>query len=150
MDHHDHVNLLRGGVQAPAGLWADFGSGAGAFTLALAELLGDSAHIISVDKDPAALRAQERTVRSQFPHAHVDYRVADFTTPLDLPPLDGIVMANALHYQREKESLVRSLKSNLRPEGRFVLVEYNVDQGNPWVPYPISFATWQKLSARCG
>jgi len=39
MDHRDHVNLLRGGVQTPSGLWADFGSGAGAFTLALAELL---------------------------------------------------------------------------------------------------------------
>ena len=60
MDHRDHVNLLRGGVQTPAGLWADFGSGAGAFTLALAELLGDGAQIISIDKDAGALRAQER------------------------------------------------------------------------------------------
>ena len=150
MDHRDHVNLLRGGVQTPSGLWADFGSGAGAFTLSLAELLGDGAQIISIDKDASALRAQERTLRSRFPHARVEYRVADFSAPLDLPPLDGIVMANALHYQRDKQPLVRSLKGYLQPDGRFVLVEYNVDQGNPWVPYPLSFATWQQLAARCG
>src|SRR5205085_11009614 len=120
MDHHDHVNLLRGGVQPPAGLWADFGSGTGAFTLALAELLGEGAHIISIDKDAAALRDQERALRSHFPHVHVEYRGADFTAPLDLPPLDGIVMANALHYQRDKQLLVRSLKGYLQPDGRFV------------------------------
>src|SRR5690554_4106120 len=40
MNHQDHVNLLRPGVPATGGVWADFGAGTGAFTLALAELLG--------------------------------------------------------------------------------------------------------------
>ena len=35
MNHRDHVNLLRRGVPEPGGVWADLGSGAGAFTLAL-------------------------------------------------------------------------------------------------------------------
>ena len=85
-------------------------------------------------------------MRSRFPPARVEYRVADFSAPLDLPPLDGIVMANALHYQRDKQALVRSLKGYLQPDGRFVLVEYNVDQGNPWVPYPLSFETWRRMA----
>ena len=38
MDHTDHVNLLRDAVGL-GGTWADFGSGTGAFTLALAELI---------------------------------------------------------------------------------------------------------------
>jgi len=38
MDHKDHVNLLRNGITNAGGVWADFGSGQGAFTLALAEL----------------------------------------------------------------------------------------------------------------
>lgn len=39
MDHTDHTNLLRGGIDGSSGTWADLGAGAGAFTLALAELL---------------------------------------------------------------------------------------------------------------
>ena len=153
MDHRDHVSLLRRGTttsRAPHGLWADFGSGTGAFTLALADLLGPGARIISIDRDAGALRVQQRAMQSRFPHAVVDYREADFTRPLDLPPLDGIVMANALHFQRDKEPLLRRLRAYLRPGGRLLLVEYNVDQGNLWVPHPLSFATWQTLAARCG
>ena len=39
MDHADHVRLIRGAV-TPGTTWAELGSGDGAFTLALAELVG--------------------------------------------------------------------------------------------------------------
>ncbi|MEP7198504.1 MAG: methyltransferase domain-containing protein [Chloroflexota bacterium] len=150
MNHDDHVRLLRGGLLSPSGVWADFGSGTGAFTLALAELLGADARIVSVDKDASALREQERAMRSRFPNANVRYVAADFARPLDLPPLDGLVMANALHFQRDKERVVQLAKNYLRPDGRFILVEYNVDAGNMWVPHPLSYATWESLARRCG
>ncbi len=51
MIHEDHVNLLRKGILEPGGVWADLGSGAGAFTLALADLIGSTGEIYSVDKD---------------------------------------------------------------------------------------------------
>ena len=87
---------------------------------------------------------------SMFPQTNVHYMVADFTRPLDLPPLDGIVIANALHYVRQKEPVLQMLRSYLKPGARLILVEYNDDRGNPWVPYPLSYPTWQTLSARCG
>ncbi len=69
MNHADHVRLLRGGVPAPGGVWADFGSGEGAFTLALADLLGTSGEIYSVDQDAGALRAAcEETFRVRAEH----------------------------------------------------------------------------------
>jgi hypothetical protein len=95
MDHQDHINLPRGGVPAPGGVWADFGSGVGAFTLAPAELIGPSGQIHSVDRDRRALQQQERAMRGRFPATAVVYHPADFTQPLHLPPLDGVVMANA-------------------------------------------------------
>src|SRR5579859_3770597 len=101
MDHHDHVRLLRDGIPAAGGVWADFGSGAGAFTLALADLLGPEGQIISVDRDGAALREQERSMRRRFPASEVEYLQADYTRPLSLPALDGIVFANTLHFQRD-------------------------------------------------
>src|SRR5437870_4192707 len=98
MNHEDHVNLLRNGVinEEPisGGVWADLGSGTGAFTLALAELLGPTGQIFSIDKNAGALREQESQMRSRFPHTHVTYRTADYTRRLELPLLDGIVMAN--------------------------------------------------------
>ncbi len=151
MNHADHVSLLRDGV-SPGGTWADLGSGRGAFTLALADLLGPQGTIHSVDRDPGSLREQERVMRARFPSAAVEYHVADFVGPLDLPPLDGVVMANALHFQHPaaQAEVVRSIKTYLRPGGRLVLVEYNVDRGNPWVPYPLSFHTWEAMARRNG
>jgi hypothetical protein len=69
-----------------------------------------------------------------------------------MPPLDGLVMANALHFipDKRKESVVRLIKSYLKPGGRWLLVEYNVDRGNLWVPHPLSFTTWQKLAEQSG
>ena len=148
MRHADHVELLRGGVTP--GVWADLGSGDGAFTLALADLLGAAGRIHSIDRDARALRDQRRAVASRFSEAAVEYSAADFTMPLELPPLDGIVMANSLHFERDKETLLRRLLTHLKPAGRFVLVEYDTDRGNAWVPYPLSFATWLSLSPRIG
>ena len=121
-------------------IWADLGSGEGAFTLALADLLGPTGSIHTVDRDGRALQVQVRALRDAFPNVSVTPLVADFTMPLELPPLDGIVMANSLHFERDKLAVLRLVGGYLRPAGRLVLVEYDTDHGNPWVPFPLSFA----------
>jgi len=148
VEHGEIVDLIREGV-AP-GDWADLGSGDGAFTLALADLLGPGARIVSVDRDGGALRRQRRAVEARFPDAAVEYRQADFTRPLDLPALDGIVMANSLHFVRRKEPVLAAVRGWLRPSGRLVLVEYDADRGNPWVPHPLSYTTWERVAAENG
>lgn len=150
MTHDDHVDLLRTGVYDPGGLWADLGSGTGAFTLALAELLGPTGRIISIDRDPGALREQEARMRERVPAAAVEYHPADFTRPLDLPLLDGIVMANALHFHRDQLPIIRRIRGSLRPGGRPILVEYDTDRGNSWVPYPLSYPRWEELAREAG
>jgi hypothetical protein len=47
MNHSDHVKLIRNALTNTAGYWADFGSGEGAFTLALADLLHSGSKIYS-------------------------------------------------------------------------------------------------------
>lgn len=150
MNHDDHVRLIREGVAGGGNVWADLGSGAGAFTLALADLLGPGGHIYSVDRDARALREQREAIAARFPTVTLEQRVADFTHPLDLPPLDGIVMANSLHFQRRKESVLALARGMLKPGGRLVLVEYNADRGNIWVPHPLSYPTWEKLALANG
>ncbi len=152
MIHADHVALLRDGIPAPGGVWADLGSGTGAFTLALADLIGPGGVIYSVEKDSGALREQRHRMRECFPGVSVQYLTADFTRPLHLPPLDGIVMANSLHYisPRHKPEVLRRLRGYLRPGGRMLMVEYNVDVGNIWVPHPLSYSTWVQLAREAG
>lgn len=152
MDHTDHINLIRKGVPERGGIWAEFGSGRGAFTLALVELIGVNGEIYSVDKDRWALKTQadaiEKHIRQQKPRVH--YLLADYTHPINLPPLDGLLMANSLHFQRDKRPILSAIIDYLSPGGRLILVEYNISHGNPWVPYPIPYNDWEVLVKECG
>jgi ubiquinone/menaquinone biosynthesis C-methylase UbiE len=143
MDHADHVRLLRAGV-TPGGTWADLGAGSGAFTLALAELVGPGGEVIAVDRDRGALRELEGALRPGG--AAVRTLNADFTKPLDLANLDGVVMANSLHFVRDKAPVLALVRAMLKPGGRLLLVEYDADRGNPYVPHPLRFETWRALA----
>lgn len=123
------------------GRWADLGAGEGAFTLALADLIGPEGHIVAVDRDAGALRAIGRGIET---------RVTDFTRPLDLSELDGVVMANSLHFVRDKEPVLRSVREMLRAGGRLIIVEYGTDRGNHWVPHPFTYERWETMAARAG
>ena len=150
MKHAELVALIRDGVLAPGGVWADLGSGAGAFTNALAELVGPSALIFSVDIDRSALARQQAAGGRRFAQAPTTVLHADFTEPLDLPPLDGVVMANSLHFLVDKSPVLELVRGYLKPGGRLIVVEYDVDSGNPWVPHPFSFSTWKKMAVAAG
>jgi ubiquinone/menaquinone biosynthesis C-methylase UbiE len=147
MDHADHVRLLRAGVTR-GGVWADLGAGSGAFTLALAELVGPGGEVIAVDRDSGALRDLERALRPGG--ATVRTLAGDFTKALDLPALDGIVMANSLHFVKDKAPVLALVHDMLKPSGRLLLVEYDADEGNHWVPYPMSFESWRALADASG
>ncbi len=150
MNHGDHVRLLRDGVLGGGTIWADLGSGQGAFTLALADLLGPSGSIHTVDRDGRALEVQLRALKDAFPTVRVTPHVADFTAPIELPPLDGIVMANSLHFVRHKVAVLGLIRGYLQPAGRFILVEYDADDGNQWVPFPLSFDSWRTVATEAG
>src|SRR5258706_5852031 len=154
MQHTDYVTLLRGAVPTPGGVWADFGSGQGAYTLALAELIGPGSTIYSIDRDASGLATQAKLMADKFPQVQLKQINTDFSMPVQpaLPKLDGLVMANALHLvpSHQKADLIKLLKSYLKPGGRMVLVDYNADSGNSWVPYPQSFATFETLARQAG
>ncbi len=150
MDHSDHVNLLRPANLLP-GIYADLGAGSGAFTLALRELVGLDSTIHAVDKDKSSLDELEKAHRARFHSTeHLTLLPNDFSRRLNLPPLDGIVMANSLHFFKDKEKILRHVRELLKPNGALLIVEYNVDSGNMWVPYPLTFETYRTLAPRAG
>lgn len=150
MDHADLVALLQDGVTAKGGRWADLGAGEGAFTLALADLLGPGAQITAIDREAGALRRLADVGKRADSSAAIETAVADFTRPLRLTGLDGVVMANSLHFVRDKAPVLASVREMLRPGGTLIVVEYETDKGNPWVPHPFSFATWEGMARAAG
>ena len=154
MDHADHVGLLRAGLAGVAAgeRWADIGAGRGAFTLALADLLGPGATVIALDRDAKALAINAQAMAGRFPDVDFETRVCDLTNPPELGPLDGIVAANSLHYvpRDSQVEVLRRLAVLVRAGGRLIVVEYDADRGNPWVPHPFSFETWRRMAAEAG
>lgn len=127
--------------------WVDLGCGSGTFTLALAELLGPGSRIVAVDQDRTALDA--------VPPAHAGAAIERVETDLTAfnpgAPIDGLLMANALHYLTDPAGLLGGLMAILNPAGRVLLVEYDTDAPlPPWVPYPVSRRRAQELLQAAG
>ncbi|HEX5111717.1 MAG TPA: class I SAM-dependent methyltransferase [Saprospiraceae bacterium] len=142
---HEAIELIYQGVEPPMGVWADIGAGTGMFTLALMEILTEG-KIIALDKSPHAL------YKIKAPsHLSLEIIDADFNQPLDLPELDGMVMANALHYAKDHQAVLQNVLASLKPGGHFILVEYDTDKPNePWVPNPISLDKFRALCKNTG
>src|SRR5947207_2467461 len=126
MNRAEMVELIRGGVPSAGGVWADLGAGTGNFTWALRELLGAQGAIYAVDRDGKAIRAQRELLAQAGPGASIFPIQADITQRLELPPLDGALMANALHFIRDQAAALALIAGYLRPGGRLLIVEYDV------------------------
>jgi ubiquinone/menaquinone biosynthesis C-methylase UbiE len=147
------VELIRPAVSGRDGTWADFGAGSGTFTRALAELLGPESRIFAVDRDAAALDALRRALDRKAHHVIVV--TADFTRPFNLPglegaKLDGMLLANALHFVDDPAPVLARLTGWLRPAGRVAVVEYDRRGPNRWVPHPLPAARWPEVVIAAG
>ena len=153
MNHAEHVQLIEAGIERNSGgVWADFGAGSGAFTLALRDLAGPDVDLIAIDRDQASLRTLRASMERQFPGTRLRLLEADIAGHLSLPPLAGIVVANAIHYipKRNHATLLQRWKNYLEPNGRLIVVEYDADTGNRWVPYPVSYTALKELAGAAG
>ncbi len=153
MEIQDAIDLIRDAVGSDGTTWADLGAGTGTFTAALAELLGPDATIYAVDEDAHAVRALRELSASTA--SRIVVVGADFTRAFGLPGLgdallDGILLANALHFVRDAAVVLARLVERVRVGGRVVVVEYDRRQAGRWVPYPIPAGRWPELAASAG
>ena len=59
-------------------------------------------------------------------------------------------MANSFHYVKDKITLIHKLENYLSPSPQFLIVEYDTENANQWVPYPIGFKSLEKLFIGAG
>lgn len=126
--------------------WADLGAGEGLFTTALANVIGDGSTIHAVDSNAKALKKMEINPKIEFIKIVANFEKDE----LLLRDLDGILMANALHFVKDKSAFIRKAQSYLKPDGQFIIVEYDTNTPNRWVPYPISFTACQDFFSELG
>ncbi|MBO9573846.1 MAG: methyltransferase domain-containing protein [Chitinophagaceae bacterium] len=139
----DAIALISKGVntQGAPQTWADFGSGRGLFTYTLYSILprGSALHAVDIEQSDY-----------HYPTG-VTFHLADFSRDqLTLPPLDGIVMANSLHYIQDQSACIRRIKNYLCDTGKIILIEYDTNRPNQWVPFPITFLRAQELFRASG
>ncbi len=141
MRDEDAISLIEKAVSRnEPEVWADLGCGSGTFTKALNSLLPTGSHIIAVDRE-----------KQQLDLPNVDLLRANFERDdLKLSGLDGILMANAIHYVAEKTALIRKLEPMFIGSPRFIMIEYDTDSANPWVPFPVTFKQLQTLFGTLG
>lgn len=150
------MGLIRPAVPAAAGAWADLGAGTGTFTRALAALLRPGSRVLALDRDPRALRELRRAVEArpaegvEVVPVEGDLRRIGEVEALEGVALDGILLANSLHFVEEAERVLAALGRRLRPGGRVVVVEYDGRPPSRWVPFPVPFARLGALAGGAG
>jgi len=142
------VALLKTGfpVTSSKTVWADLGCGSGLFTYALASLLQPGSVVYAIDKKPGV----QHSVLSNsvlINPVEADFEKYNFR----FGKTDGILMANSLHYVKDKIHFIKRIKKYMNDGACFLVVEYDTDEPVPvWVPYPASFNSLQILFEAAG
>jgi len=128
-------------------IWADLGCGDGTFTLALADRLASGSVVHAIDLDGSALR--------RIPSAHKGVRISTYRgdfmkQPWPFVGLNGILMANSLHYVENQAAFIRECESHMNARRYFLLVEYDTSEASRWIPYPVSRTRLATLFERAG
>jgi ubiquinone/menaquinone biosynthesis C-methylase UbiE len=144
----DAINLIqqpdyRSGTPST---WVDLGCGTGLFTKALATLVAPGSVIYALDTNQTALNGLTDVGQVAIKTVCQDFVRSEW--PVET--LDGILMANSLHYVNDKPAFLKKAKQHLTDSGCFLIVEYDTDSANPWVPYPISYKALTQLFNEAG
>jgi ubiquinone/menaquinone biosynthesis C-methylase UbiE len=139
------ASLIKPGIDAndKPSAWADLGCGSGTFTKALATCLGVGSKIYAIDKEHQTIKVND-DIAIQF------FKLDFVEDELPLSDLDGILMANSLHYVKEKTKFLDKIKQMLKPYGQMVIVEYDTKIANQWVPYPMHYLSLVETFSKAG
>jgi ubiquinone/menaquinone biosynthesis C-methylase UbiE len=142
--HAADLIRLKDGFGPAAETWYDLGCGTGTFTMALAQLLPSGSVVYAVDRNARSLK--------RIPDDHEGVSICKMTAnfledSFGLPALDGVLMANSLHFVKQQSSLVAKVAN---AAARVLVVEYEGDSASFWRPYPVPYYKLQALLLRAG
>lgn len=117
----------------PGMLVADFGSGSGAYVLAIAERLQGFGHVYAVDVQRDLLRRTANEAAKQGLKT-VEVIWADLEMPnaskLASNTLDVVLISNLLFQVPDKQALLREARRILKKTGRLIIIDWSDSFGN--------------------
>lgn len=117
---------------------ADFGTGSGAYALALARAVGAEGKVYALDVQKDLL-AKFRTQAHQAGVRNIEVMWVDLDAlrgaKLGDHSVDAIVVANVLFQSEHKENFLREAHRILRPGGELLLIDWS-DSFSGMGPYP--------------
>jgi SAM-dependent methyltransferase len=117
----------------PGELVADIGAGTGIFSVPLARAVRPGGRVLSVEVDAGFLPIIGAKAR-QASLDNITPVLGQFGDPrLPRGDVDVAFMHDVLHHVAERESYIQALASYLKPGGRIVIVDY--DMNVPGVPH---------------
>ena len=141
MQLSEAIELIQHPLSKEKNVWADLGCGDGLFTNALSQLIVDESLIYAVDKNKRSLQHVEVRSGVQLEKLQLNF----VNDELSLKNLTGILMANSFHFIKDKNAFINKAFNCLDVNGYFIMIEYDTDKSNFWVPYPISFNKLEKF-----
>jgi ubiquinone/menaquinone biosynthesis C-methylase UbiE len=117
---------------APGMTVADIGAGSGYFTERLARLVGPSGRVFATDIQPGMIDLLKRRLSAQAIR-NVSVILSEPANPL-LPAgaIDLALMVDVYHELGDPQTVLKHIRTALKPEGRLVLVEYKGE--DPTIP----------------
>lgn len=105
---------------------ADLGAGSGAYTVALAQEVGDMGQVYSVDVHREQLHTLAGTVEKRG-ILNVEFLWADIEKgiPIDAYSLDAVVMSNVFYQLENIDAALSYVAKILKPEGQLLVVEWS-------------------------
>lgn len=141
-------HLVRELYLKPGDRVADIGCGTGAYTIALAQEVGEMGHVYAVDVHREALHTLAGTLEKKGIQ-NVDMLWADVEQhiPIDGYSLDAVVVSNVLFQLGNINSLLLHISKILKPEGQLLIVEWSESHGGigPHKDHVIDEAYAEKL-----
>lgn len=107
---------------------ADFGCGAGYFSCAFAEAVGQEGHVLALDILPASLEAVMSRARALGLTNIVPVRVnleKEGGSGLDPHALDWVIIKDMLFQNTKKENILYEAARVLRPQGKLFIMEWS-------------------------
>lgn len=131
-----HAVLARADI-APGQKVVDVGCGCGSTTLALADLVGDSGHVIGIDVSSTMLR---RAAARLAGRRQVTLLEADAATHRFPSPADGVVSRFGVMFFDRPVEAFRNIGRSIAHGGRLVFACWRAPSENAWVSVPMTVA----------
>jgi ubiquinone/menaquinone biosynthesis C-methylase UbiE len=122
-----HLLHLKAGIQV-----ADIGAGSGYYSELLSRAAGSTGRVYAVDIQPGMIRLVEERIR-RLNLTNVTPFLGSVADPkLPHGAIDLALLVDVYHEFSDPQSMLRRIRSALRPDGRLVLLEYRKE--DPAIP----------------